>query len=242
MAWRLAKSLETLRNQVNAFAPNRSKASDGTIGDASHAAVPSDHNPNSAGVVTAMDITHDPANFNAHAVADVLITHRHPELKYVISNRRIAGGWTNWKWQAYNGSNPHDKHIHISVGVGNDGKSQPPYDSTQQWNIIGGSMPNYEELANLRSKAIQDAQEAVYLPRHDSNDTNDVNKRTRLINGDVDNLLKDVGITPTQADYDALRAGPKEFVYYLQNRLKNLPSQGFTRVGSIDGVDIYKKN
>ena len=33
MAWRLAKSLEKLRSQVNAKHPKRSKASDGAIGD-----------------------------------------------------------------------------------------------------------------------------------------------------------------------------------------------------------------
>ncbi len=61
MNWRLAKSLETLRSQVNAVHPNRSKESDGSIGNAEHSARESDHNPNSAGVVCAIDITPDPA-------------------------------------------------------------------------------------------------------------------------------------------------------------------------------------
>lgn len=39
MAWRLAKSLVTLREQVNALSPNRSRVSDGTIGDKTEAAV-----------------------------------------------------------------------------------------------------------------------------------------------------------------------------------------------------------
>lgn len=137
MDWTLAPSLVTLRNQINATWPNRSKASDGTIGDAAHGKVPSDHNPNSAGVVCALDVTHDPANgFNAHALADILVANRHPQLKYVISNSRIAGPWTGWKWTAYYGSNKHDKHIHVSVGVGDDGKSQPgSYESNQRWTI-----------------------------------------------------------------------------------------------------------
>ena len=45
MTWRLARSLETLRAQINRIAPNRSKVSDGTIGDAKHASRSSDHNP-----------------------------------------------------------------------------------------------------------------------------------------------------------------------------------------------------
>ena len=60
-SWRLAKSLDVLRNQVNAQAPTRSKACDGTIGDQAHSSRASDHNPNAKGVVQAQDFTHDPA-------------------------------------------------------------------------------------------------------------------------------------------------------------------------------------
>lgn len=135
-AWRVAESLLTLRDQVNAFAPNRSKISDGFIGDASHAAVPSDHNPNQYGVVCAYDITHDPKNgLDAHALADRLLQRRHPNLKYIISNGRIAGDWANYKWTKYRGIDPHDTHIHISVGTGEDGKSNPPYDDKNLWNV-----------------------------------------------------------------------------------------------------------
>lgn len=43
--WRVAKSLLVLRDQVNKMAPNRNKASDGTIGDETHQSHNSDHNP-----------------------------------------------------------------------------------------------------------------------------------------------------------------------------------------------------
>lgn len=140
MGWRLANSLNRLRDQVNAAYPNRSKASDGTIGDAAHAAGASDHNPNGAGVVCAMDITNSPqTGFDVHALADRLRVNRHPDLKYIISNRRIAGAWTGWAWAPYNGSNPHTQHAHFSVGRGNDGQSTPPYDDTNDW-ALGGSV------------------------------------------------------------------------------------------------------
>jgi hypothetical protein len=139
---RIANSLARLRDQINAKAPNRNKASDGWIGDAAHAASASDHNPNSAGVVTALDITNDPASgIDIHAIADRLRINRHPDLKYIISNSRIAGAWTGWNWTPYYGSNPHNKHAHFSVGRGNDGQSQPPYDDTNDWAIGGGSAP-----------------------------------------------------------------------------------------------------
>lgn len=149
MAWRLAKSLETLRSQLNEEYPDRNKASDGTIGDAAHQAVPSDHNPNSASVVCALDITHDAPYFDAHRMCDNILARRHPDLKYIISNRRIAGFWTNWQWTRYGGSDPHDTHVHISVGVGPDGQSKPPYDDTDKWNI-GGVMAEKADLATAR--------------------------------------------------------------------------------------------
>lgn len=143
--WYLAPSLVVLRDQMNTRYPGRKKVSDGAIGDVAHQAVPSDHNPNSVSVVCALDITHDPASgVDAHELANNLLQSRHPQLKYLISNGRIAGQWTNWQWDIYRGSNSHDKHIHISVGVGDDGKSKPgTYESTQQWVLTKGAiMPN----------------------------------------------------------------------------------------------------
>ncbi len=138
---RIASSLDKLRSQVNATYPNRNKASDGWLGDAAHAASASDHNPNSQGVVCALDLTHDPGNgLDVHALADHIRTHRHPNLKYIISNSRICGAWTGWNWATYTGSNKHNKHAHFSVGVGTDGKSQQPYDNTQEWDLGGSSM------------------------------------------------------------------------------------------------------
>lgn len=136
MSWRLANSLVRLRDQIDAEVPGRNKASDGTIGDARHQAQASDHNPNAAGVVCALDITHDPTHgVDTYAIADLLRIHPHPDLKYVISNGRIASIWSNWAWQRYTGPDPHTNHMHVSVGRGADGQSQPPYDDTTDWYI-----------------------------------------------------------------------------------------------------------
>ncbi|WP_109108956.1 DNA/RNA non-specific endonuclease [Azospirillum sp. TSO35-2] len=123
--WRTARSLEALRRQIDARAPQRSKASDGTIGDAAHAARSSDHNPwvrdGAFGIVTAMDITHDPAGgCDAGALADAIVKRGDRRVKYVIWNRRIVnsspiGSSPAWIWREYTGANPHNKHIHISV-------------------------------------------------------------------------------------------------------------------------------
>lgn len=127
MTWRLAKSLETLRSQVNALSPNRSKVSDGTIGDTAHSSRTSDHNPNDAGVVCAIDITHDPAHgIDGNQLAEAV--KNDPRTKYIIWNRKIWNASVAKAWRPYTGSNPHDKHVHISVG-GN-------YDLTTPWLLM----------------------------------------------------------------------------------------------------------
>lgn len=140
MSWRLAKSLEVLRAEFDTRAPDRNKASDGTIGDENHQGRPSDHNPNADGVVCAMDITHDPAHgLDMDPISDQLVAEpRHPALKYVIFNALIAGTHTNWQWQQNSG---HTQHMHVSVGVGEDGQSTGPYDDTSAWGISNGAPP-----------------------------------------------------------------------------------------------------
>lgn len=138
MAWRVARSLEALRAQINAAAPLRSKASDGTIGDAAHAATKSGHNPNAAGHVVAMDITHDPENgCDCNAIFASLIAGRDRRLQYIIWNRQIVNREVSpWTIRPYNGANPHDKHIHIEV----DEKIEL-YDDAAPWTVSVRSGP-----------------------------------------------------------------------------------------------------
>ena len=146
MKWRVANSLIALRNQVNAKFPNRNKDWDGTIGDANHSSRTSDHNPNSDGVVCAMDITHDPRHgVDSYQMAEELRSSRDPRIKYIISNRKIASSTTSpWKWRKYTGSNPHDHHVHVSVNG-----QRRSYDDTAPWEIpMLGKVPS--EVAEAR--------------------------------------------------------------------------------------------
>ena len=138
MAWRVAKSLLVLRDQINALAPNRDKSADGTIGDAAHAATKSEHNPDGNGVVRAMDITNDPASgVVSDKIAHALTDSRDPRILYVISNAQIAAsydvnGVPAWSWRKYTGKNPHDHHFHVSVVAG-----PALYDLQSPWRLDG---------------------------------------------------------------------------------------------------------
>lgn len=146
MSWRVAKSLETLRDQVNAASPKRVKSSDGTIGDAAHASRSSDHNPwvkdGSMGVVTAMDITHDPQHgIDCEKMAASITESRDPRLKYIIWNSRIWNPSRGLQWRPYTGVNPHNKHMHISVKSVKD-----KYDDPTRWRI-GSDVGAYDPAA-----------------------------------------------------------------------------------------------
>ena len=119
MAWRLAKSLMVLLDQIDDLYPGRSKTSDGTIGDEAHQLTVSDHNPDKYGIVRAVDITHDPAHgCDIDRITDALQLGHDPRVKYVIANHLIMygqGGPDAWRWTPYIGKDPHTNHLHLSV-------------------------------------------------------------------------------------------------------------------------------
>lgn len=132
MAWRLANGLVTLLEQINQKWPQRSKDSDGTVGDLSHQARASDHNPNSRGVVCALDVTNDPrGGLLSEELAELIRKSRDPRVHYVISNKKIASfDREDWTWRPYGGSNPHNHHCHISLK-----QDARFYDDDHRWSM-----------------------------------------------------------------------------------------------------------
>lgn len=140
--WRPAASLKTLLTKINTLAPGRNKASDGMIGDLAHQSRNSDHNPwvwdNVArkGVVTALDVTHDPGGkCDCEVLAKSIQAAKDSRIKYVIWNKQIMNsssinGSDPWTWRPYSGQNPHTKHIHISVKC-----AKEMYDATSAWTV-----------------------------------------------------------------------------------------------------------
>lgn len=160
--WYLAPSLQALFDQANATALNRSRASDGTLGDAAHSARTSDHNPKPDGhggwVVDAADLTHDPAGgMDAHGWIRRRCEARDPRIKYAISNARI---WTPTAgWVTYTGANPHRSHVHVSVKASDAARRD-----TSPWGF-GGTPQEDDDMTDaeraLLATAAQKATDAV---------------------------------------------------------------------------------
>lgn len=159
MSWRVARSLLTLRSEVDRRWPDRDRSSDGTIGDAAHQASgsASDHNPfikdaSGVGVVRAMDIDAGPGRFPSESkdtVGDLVAELArkagkagHPALAnggYVIYEGRIASAISNppWSWRRHTGD-AHESHPHVSVG-----RKAAAYDNTKRWGVsIPGQRPS----------------------------------------------------------------------------------------------------
>jgi hypothetical protein len=101
-----------LLRQATAIAPKRMKASDGLLPSVAHqkANPTSDHNTG-----LAVDLTHDPKNGVDCAVIFEKLK-EDERVQYLIFNKKI---W-NRKYaksgnRPYRGSNPHVKHLHISI-------------------------------------------------------------------------------------------------------------------------------
>ena len=102
--------------QATAIVPLRMKASDGLLPSKAHLA----QNPNSDhNTGLAVDLTHDPARgIDCHEIYENLQSDK--RVKYLIFKGKI---WSVKKGELkYTGSNPHNKHLHISINEtsGND--------------------------------------------------------------------------------------------------------------------------
>jgi hypothetical protein len=127
MSFFLAPALVKLRDEVNVRFPNRDKASDGWIGDASHQAAKSDHNPcwscsgRYNGIVRAIDIDISPdGRPNVDLRKQLLkVTVGDPRVWYVISNGVIYSRTSGFAPRAYTGVNGHFAHVHVSLNGAN---------------------------------------------------------------------------------------------------------------------------
>ena len=134
-AWKPVRGITTLRAQVDKRWPRRDRRSDGIIGDKAHQRRLSDHNPDKAGYVHALDIDADldPKDPTAaQRLADQIVAYAASgkpgadRIKYVVFRDRIASAthagsrWT-WRGSGYG----HEHHIHVSFTNRGEQNAQP---------------------------------------------------------------------------------------------------------------------
>lgn len=120
-----APAAKAVLRQATALKPKRGKASDGLLPSASHLSQSpnSDHNTGFA-----VDLTHDPV-FGISGDDVFFELQKDPRVKYLIFKGRI---WSAEKGdRAYTGSNPHNKHVHISI------KETAGYDTSNWFPWLG---------------------------------------------------------------------------------------------------------
>lgn len=106
-----APSLLLLRTEFDVAHPGRSTISDGCCASAVHHAHNpySDHDDGNAGDFTA-DRLHGMVSAEwAEQIKD------DPRVKYIIRDRLIYNPSISHLWRPYTGSNPHDRHGHVSI-------------------------------------------------------------------------------------------------------------------------------
>lgn len=137
MSWYLTPPGKQLFAQFDRRWKRRDHASDGSIGDTSHQAVPSDHNPDysAGGVVRAIDVDADLDRNDRGAMLRVVKQlaawqkRRARKGKRAIFSYFIFDGkiWSGtyadkfWEPRPYTGSDPHTSHAHFSFAAPADG-------------------------------------------------------------------------------------------------------------------------
>ena len=122
----LCKAGQQLRLQVDDSFGDRDRTSDGWVGDLRHQSRPSDHTPDSKGIVRAIDIDRDLAGkAKPDLMPDLadqirLCAKSDKRISYVIFNGRIASSRMGFRWRKYTGSSPHDHHCHVSFTTKGD--------------------------------------------------------------------------------------------------------------------------
>jgi hypothetical protein len=123
---KLCKAGVQLREQFDDCYGDRTRSSDGWLGDSRHAARKSDHNPDGEGWVRAIDISR---NLSGKSEPDImpdvadqlrLLAKSDKRLSYLIFDGKIASSKSAWRWRTYTGVNKHNHHCHISFTTKGD--------------------------------------------------------------------------------------------------------------------------
>jgi len=117
-AW-LSKAAVQMREQIDDSFADRSRKSDGWIGNEKHQNIKSDHNPlPNTNEVCAIDVDAklcDQPEMSIYLAEQIRVAAKTDKrISYIIHAGKIASAKSFWKFIKYRGINPHHRHIHIS--------------------------------------------------------------------------------------------------------------------------------
>ena len=117
-AW-LSKAAVQMREQIDDSFADRSRKSDGWIGNEKHQNTKSDHNPlPDTGEVCAIDVDAklcDQPEMSIYLAEQIRVAAKTDKrISYIIHVGKIASAKSFWRFVKYRGVNPHTRHIHIS--------------------------------------------------------------------------------------------------------------------------------
>ena len=117
-AW-LSKAAVQMREQIDDSFADRSRKSDGWIGNEKHQNTKSDHNPlPNTGEVCAIDVDAklcDQPEMSIYLAEQIRVAAKTDKrISYIIHVGKIASAKSFWRFVKYRGVNPHNRHIHIS--------------------------------------------------------------------------------------------------------------------------------
>jgi hypothetical protein len=243
------RGLLKLRDQIDALAPGRNKASDGTLGDSRHAAGMSDHNPQDTAdssdrndpnhEVDALDITHDPAHgCDVGKIWESIRVSEDRRVLYGIFNRRIFSSYAHngraaWEWGPYDGDDPHDKHGHMSA---NDVHN----DETQDWKITMTALADKHLVAIMWTDERVEAM-LLMLTKTRSGNTNELAAFLKAMNTTINSdyaLSKQINekLDAFNATLESILAKDSSYVDY--ETLANLIAAKVDNIGAQEVADI----
>lgn len=147
------------------------------LGDAAHQAGQSDHNPDSRGIVHAIDCMIKSVAQGNEIVAWVLEDPR--DVQYVIFNRTIWSRSNGFAPKSYTGDNPHTDHVHVSGkhgSVGENAATGTGYDlaaeqmTPEGMNDMTPSQAYIQHVINYRIAGIIAMQDPVLVPAFTGSD------------------------------------------------------------------------
>jgi hypothetical protein len=125
-AW-LSKAAVQMREQIDDSFADRSRKSDGWIGNEKHQNTKSDHNPlPDTYEVCAIDVDAklcDQPEMSIYLAEQIRVAAKTDKrISYIIHVGKIASAKSFWRFVKYRGVNPHTRHIHISFKPNQSGE------------------------------------------------------------------------------------------------------------------------